>query len=62
MLKSLSFESAPDSFGFSFSDARRIIAEATLDNDIHRLCLKPDSFPVDFIVAVLLWMVALMNF
>lgn len=43
---------------FAFSDVRRIIAEAALDNDFHSLCPKPDNSPVNSIVAVLLRMVA----
>lgn len=43
---------------FAFSDVRRIIAEAALDNDFHRLCPKPSNSPVNSFVAVLLRMVA----
>ena len=43
---------------FAFSDVRRIIAEAALDNDFHRLCPKPSNSPVNSMVAVLLRMVA----
>jgi len=43
---------------FAFSDVRRIIAEAALDNDFHRLCPKPLNSPVNSMVAVLLRMVA----
>jgi hypothetical protein len=43
---------------FAFSDVRRIIAEAALDNDFHSLCPKPSNSPVNSIVAVLLRMVA----
>ncbi len=43
---------------FAFSDVRRIIAEAALDNDFHRLCPKPSNSPVNSIVVVLLRMVA----
>ncbi len=43
---------------FAFSDARRIIAEAALDIDFHRVCPKPGNPPVNSLVAVLLRMVA----
>ncbi len=43
---------------FAFSDVRRIIAEAALDNDFHRVCPKPSNPPVNSLVAVLLRMVA----
>jgi len=43
---------------FAFSDVRRIIAEAALDNDFHRLCPKPNNSPVNSMVAVWLRMVA----
>ena len=43
---------------FAFSDVRRIIAEAALNNDFHRLCPKPSNSPVNSMVAVLLRMVA----
>jgi hypothetical protein len=43
---------------FAFSDVRRIIAEAALDNHFHSLCPNPSNSPVNSIVAVLLRMVA----
>jgi hypothetical protein len=43
---------------FAFSDVRRIIAEAALDPDFHRVCPKPSNSPVNSLVAVLLRMVA----
>ncbi len=43
---------------FAFSDVRRIIAEAALDDDFHRLCPKPSNSPVNSFVTVLLRMVA----
>lgn len=43
---------------FAFSDVRRIIAEAALNEDFHRLCPKPGNSPNNSFVAVLLRMVA----
>ena len=43
---------------FAFSDVRRIIAEAALDHDFHRVCPKSGNPPVNSLVAVLLRMVA----
>lgn len=43
---------------FAFSDVRRIIAEAALDENFHRLCPKPSNTPINSLVAVLLRMVA----
>ena len=43
---------------FAFSDVRRIIAEAALDSDFHRLCPKPSNSPVNSMVTTLLRMVA----
>jgi hypothetical protein len=43
---------------FAFSDVRRIIAEAALNPDFHRLCPKPGNSPVNSVVATLLRMVA----
>ncbi|WP_347988654.1 transposase [Methylomonas sp. AM2-LC] len=43
---------------FAFSDVRRIIAEAALDEDFDRLCPKPSNSPKNSLVAVLLRMVA----
>ena len=43
---------------FAFSDVRRIIAEAALDPDFHRVCPKPSNHPVNSLVAVFLRMVA----
>jgi hypothetical protein len=43
---------------FAFSDVRRIMAEAALDNDFHRLCPKPSNSPVNSMVAAFLRMVA----
>jgi len=43
---------------FAFSDVRRIVAEAALDPNFHRVCPKPSNAPVNSIVAVLLRMVA----
>jgi hypothetical protein len=43
---------------FAFSDVRRIIAEAALDHDFHRLCPKPGNPPVNSLVTALLRMVA----
>jgi len=44
--------------GFAFSDVRRLIAEAVLDDHFHRVCPKPGNSPVNSLVAVLLRMVA----
>jgi len=44
--------------GFAFSDVRRIIAEAALDEDFARVCPKPGNPPKNPLVAVLLRMVA----
>ncbi|MCK5355336.1 MAG: transposase [Methyloprofundus sp.] len=43
---------------FAFSDVRRIIAEAALNDDFHRVCPKPSNSPVNPMVAILLRMVA----
>lgn len=43
---------------FAFSDVRRIIAEAALNEDFDRLCPKPNNSPKNSFVAVLLRMVA----
>ncbi len=34
-----------DEASFAFSDVRRIIAEATLNEDFDRLCPKPGNYP-----------------
>lgn len=47
-----------DRRSFAFSDIRRIIAEAVLDQDFDRVCPKPDNPPKNPLVAVLLRMVA----
>lgn len=44
--------------GFAFSDVRRIIAEAALDQDFDKVCPKPGNSTKNPIVAVLLRMVA----
>ena len=43
---------------FAFSDVRRIIAEAALDENFDRVCPKPGNPPKNTLVAVLLRMVA----
>lgn len=43
---------------FAFSDVRRIIAEAALDEDFVKVCPKPGNPPQNPLVAVLLRMVA----
>jgi len=43
---------------FAFSDVRRLIAEAALDEDFARVCPKPGNPPKNPLVAVLLRMVA----
>ena len=43
---------------FAFSDVRRIMAEAALDHNFHRVCPKPSNPPENSLVAVLLRMVA----
>ena len=43
---------------FAFSDVRRIMAEAALDHNFHRVCPKPSNLPENSLVAVLLRMVA----
>lgn len=43
---------------FAFSDVRRLIAEAALDEDFVRVCPKPGNAPQNPLVAVLLRMVA----
>jgi hypothetical protein len=43
---------------FAFSDVRRIMAEAALDEDFDSLCPKPGNSPKNSLVAVLLRMVA----
>ena len=43
---------------FAFSDVRRIIAEAALNDDFDSLCPKPSNSPRNSLVAVLLRMVA----
>jgi IS4 transposase len=43
---------------FAFSDVRRIIAEAALDEDFQRLCPKPTNSPRNSWVAAFLQMVA----
>ena len=43
---------------FAFSDVRRIIAEAALDENFVRVCPKPGNPPENSLVAVLLRMVA----
>jgi hypothetical protein len=43
---------------FAFSDVRRLIAEAALDDDFDRVCPKPGNPPKNSLVAVLLRMVA----
>lgn len=43
---------------FAFSDVRRLIAEAALNEDFDRLCPKPGNSPKNSFVAVLLRMVA----
>ncbi len=43
---------------FAFSDVRRIISEAALHPDFHRVCPKPCNPPVNSLVAILLRMVA----
>ena len=44
--------------GFAFSDVRRIIAEAALDDNFARVCPKPGNPPQNPLVAALLRMVA----
>lgn len=43
---------------FAFSDVRRIMAEAALNNDFAKFCPKPSNSPINSFVAVLLRMVA----
>jgi hypothetical protein len=43
---------------FSFSDIRRLIAEAELNEDFDRVCPKPGNPTKNSLVAVLLGMVA----
>ncbi|WP_419611387.1 hypothetical protein [Thiolapillus sp.] len=43
---------------FAFSDVRRIIAEAALDENFARVCPKPGNPPGNSLVTVLLRMVA----
>jgi len=43
---------------FAFSDVRRLIAEAALNDDFDRVCPKPGKAMKNSLVAVLLRMVA----
>jgi hypothetical protein len=44
--------------GFAFSDVRRIIAEAALDQDFQSICPLPKQRPQNSFVQILLRMVA----
>ena len=44
--------------GFAFSDVRQLIAEAALNDDFDRVCLKPGKAMKNSLVAVLLRMMA----